>query len=121
MGRLPCTGGPRRGQPQWDRPRAGCRRVDLRDLGFGPGEADAEPFDLAEPAFALGLGNSIEQVVADLREPTTLRGVRAQEGAADAGVFVDAGGAVGAGAGADGQLAAFEVAEEVLPLGVSRV
>lgn len=33
-------------------------------------------------------------------------------------MFVDAGGAVGAGAGADGELAAFEVAEEVFPLGV---
>lgn len=34
------------------------------------------------------------------------------------GVLVDAGGAVGAGAGADGEFAAFEVAEEVLPLGL---
>src|SRR4051794_3991245 len=33
-------------------------------------------------------------------------------------MFVDAGGAVGAGAGADGEFAAFEVAEEILPLGV---
>jgi hypothetical protein len=30
---------------------------------------------------------------------------------------MNAGGAVGAGAGADGELAAFEVAEEVLPFG----
>src|SRR3954468_18650769 len=33
-------------------------------------------------------------------------------------MFVDAGGAVGAGAGADGEFGAFEVAEEVLPLGI---
>ncbi|MFF3468490.1 hypothetical protein [Streptomyces sp. NPDC002619] len=33
-------------------------------------------------------------------------------------MLVDAVGAVGASAGADGELAAFEVAEEVLPLGV---
>jgi hypothetical protein len=33
-------------------------------------------------------------------------------------VLVDAGGAVGAGAGPDGELPAFEVAEKVLPLGI---
>ena len=41
--------------------------------------------------------------------------VGAQQGAAQAGVFVDAGGGVGAAAGAEGDLAAFEVAEELLP------
>ncbi|WP_445520821.1 hypothetical protein [Streptomyces sp. NEAU-174] len=33
-------------------------------------------------------------------------------------MFMDAGGSVGAGAGADREFAAFEVAEEVFPLGV---
>ncbi len=33
-------------------------------------------------------------------------------------MLVDAGGAIGAGAGVNGELAAFEAAEEVLPLGV---
>jgi hypothetical protein len=40
------------------------------------------------------------------------------QGAAQAGVLVDAGGAERAAAGAGGDLAAFEVAEELLPFGV---
>ena len=55
------------------------------------------------------------QVVADLDQPVALGGVGAQQRAAQAGVFVDAGGGVGAAAGAQGDLAAFEVAEELLP------
>ncbi|MFE5709641.1 hypothetical protein ACFQ7J_02255 [Streptomyces sp. NPDC056501] len=40
----------------------------MAELGFGPGEADAESFDLAEPTFPVGLGNPVVQVVADLHE-----------------------------------------------------
>ena len=44
-----------------------------------------------------------------------------QERAADAGVLVDAGRAEGAGAGAGGQLALFEVGEEFVPFFVGGV
>ena len=49
-----------------------------------------------------------------------LGGGRAQQRAADAAVLVDAGGAVGAAAVAEGDLAALEVAEELVPFGVGR-
>ncbi|MEV7740087.1 hypothetical protein AB0O75_50150 [Streptomyces sp. NPDC088921] len=64
------------------------------------------------------LSNAVDEIVANLDQTAALGGTGAQKGAADAGVFVDTGGALGACAGADGELAAFEVAEEVLPLGV---
>ncbi|MFE2325309.1 hypothetical protein ACFXD5_15540 [Streptomyces sp. NPDC059385] len=51
---------------------ARCRRVDLVDLGSGAGEADAKALDLPKPALALGLGDPVEEVVADLHEPTAL-------------------------------------------------
>ncbi|MFC9700042.1 hypothetical protein ACFTWD_05005 [Streptomyces sp. NPDC056943] len=38
----------------------------MAKLGFGPGETDAASFDLAEPTFPVGLGDPVEQVVADL-------------------------------------------------------
>ena len=43
------------------------------------GEADLEALDLAEPAFALGFGDSVHQIVADLHEPRLLGGVGARE------------------------------------------
>ena len=42
--------------------------VDLGEPFVGAGEADLESFDLAEPAFALGLGDAGSEVVADLGE-----------------------------------------------------
>jgi hypothetical protein len=54
-------------------------RVDLGELVLGSGEADLEPFDLAEPAFALGFGDAVVQVGADLLQPAALGGVRSQE------------------------------------------
>ena len=50
---------------------------------MGAGEADAESFDLAEPAFAFGLGDAGVQVVADLFEPGSLRGIGPEERASD--------------------------------------
>ncbi|MGP0023633.1 MAG: hypothetical protein ACLPKE_09750 [Streptosporangiaceae bacterium] len=55
----------------------GC--FDLGELVLGAGEADLEALDLAEPAFAFGLGDAVVQVVPDLLEPTPLGGVRPQE------------------------------------------
>ncbi|WP_328741671.1 hypothetical protein OG436_04660 [Streptomyces caniferus] len=95
-------------------------QTELAELLLGASQADPETFDLAEPAFRLGFGDSGDQVVADLDKPCPLGRVRSEERASDASVLVDAGGAVGAGAGADGELAAFEVTEEVFPLCVGR-
>ena len=93
----------------------GVRLSIWASLSFGAGEADLESFDLAEPAFAFGFGDAGGEVVADLDQAVALGGVGPEHRAADAGVFVDAGGAERAAAGADGDLAAFEVAEELLP------
>ncbi|MGO4649749.1 hypothetical protein AB4305_33195 [Nocardia sp. 2YAB30] len=40
---------------------------DLGALIFGSGEADAESFDLAEPAFAVSFGDADGEVVADFQ------------------------------------------------------
>jgi hypothetical protein len=43
----------------------------------GAGEADLQPVDLAEPAFAAGFGDASVEVVADLDQPGALCGVGA--------------------------------------------
>ena len=53
--------------------------VDLGELVLGAGEADLEALDLAEPAFAFGLGDAVVQVIPDLLESASLGGVRPQE------------------------------------------
>jgi hypothetical protein len=62
-----------------------------------------------------GLGDAGGQVVADRLEPLLLGGVDPQEGTADAAVLVDATASPGAAAVAEGELAALEVAEELVP------
>ncbi|WP_437080808.1 hypothetical protein [Streptomyces sp. enrichment culture] len=42
--------------------------VELGELVFGAGEADSQPFDLAEPALALGFRDADVKVVADLHQ-----------------------------------------------------
>ncbi|MEU5634143.1 hypothetical protein ACH47C_17165 [Streptomyces rishiriensis] len=104
------------GHPQVDGlPRAGLLCIEQAEFVLGSGEADLESFDLAKPSFAFGFGDPGEKVVADLREAASLGRVGAEYGATDACVFVDTGGAEGAGADADGELASFEVAEEDVP------
>ena len=44
---------------------AGCGQVGLGDLVVGGGEADLESFGFAGPAFAFGLGDAGQEVVAD--------------------------------------------------------
>ena len=39
--------------------------IELAELLLGDGQADLETFDLAEPAFRLGFGDSGNEVVAD--------------------------------------------------------
>jgi hypothetical protein len=97
---------------------AGGGGIGLSEFVVGGGEADLESFGFAGPAFAFGFGDAGEEVVADFFEAVPLGGVDAQEGAADAGVLVDAAGAVGSAAVAEGDAAALEVTEELLPLGV---
>jgi hypothetical protein len=58
--------------------------IELAELLLGAIQADLEAFDLAEPAFHLGLSDSGDQVVADLGEPCPLGRVRSQERASDA-------------------------------------
>jgi hypothetical protein len=55
------------------------RGGDLGELVFGPGEADLQALDLAEPALALGLGDPVAEVVANLLQAGPLGGVRPQE------------------------------------------
>jgi hypothetical protein len=99
---------------------AGGGVVGLGELAGGGGEADLESFGFAGPAFAFGFGDAGVEVVADLLQAVALGGVDAQEGAPDAGVLVDAWCRVGAPAVAEGDAAALEVAEELVPFGVGR-
>jgi hypothetical protein len=86
----------------------------LGELGACSGEADLQAFDFAEPSLCAGFLDPGQEVVADVDESLALGWVGSQEGAAKAGMFVDAGGGVGAPAGAQRDLAVLEVAEEFL-------
>lgn len=57
----------------------GSQVADLGEFLLGPGEADLQPLDLAEPALAVGFGDPAGQVVADLQQPGLLGGVGPQE------------------------------------------
>ena len=84
-------------------------------LSSAPARLTLQSFDFAEPAFVFGFGDAGDEVVADLGEPARWAGSGQSMRAADAGVLVDAWGAERAAAGADGNLAPLEVAEELLP------
>src|SRR6476620_681577 len=64
--------------------------VELAELLLGASRADLETFDLAEPAFRLGFGDSGDQVVADLGKSCPLGRVRSEERASDASVLMNA-------------------------------
>src|SRR6266436_4489471 len=66
------------------------------ELVVGSGEADLQAFDLVEPAFALGLGDAGDQVVADLGDAVALVGGRPVHAAAQATVLVNTWGSEGA-------------------------
>ena len=102
-------------QPQVDGRFVMGSLVYLDEFVLGAGEADSESFDFAEPAFAFGLGDAGLQVVADLYQPWPLGRVGPEHGTANTCMFMDAWGGECAGAGADGYLASFEVAEELAP------
>jgi hypothetical protein len=58
--------------------------IELADLLLSASQADLETFDLAEPTFRLGFGDSGDQVVADLGKPRPLGRVRSEEPTSDA-------------------------------------
>ncbi|MGW2124213.1 hypothetical protein [Streptomyces sp. NPDC001758] len=70
----------------WD---GGHAEVDLAghagELVLGRGDGDLQPFDLAEPAALVGLGQAVAEVGDDLVEPTLLGRVGLQERAPQAG------------------------------------
>ena len=111
-----------RGDAQIDRGgAAGGDLLHLGELVVGAGQADLESFGFAEPPVGLGLSDPREQVVADLDQTLALGGVRSQQRASQTRVLVDARRRVGAAAVAEGDLAAFEVAEEFVPFLVGRL
>ena len=79
---------------------AGGDLIHLGELVAGRREADLQPLGFASPAVAGCLLDAGDQVGPDVQEPLALGGVGAQQGAADAGVLVDAGRPVRAAAGA---------------------
>ena len=95
--------------------------VNLGQLLLRGGEADAEPVSLAEPAFALCFGDAGGEVVTDVDQALPLGGIDAKEWTANATVFVDAAGPVGASAVAEGEAATLEVAEELVRFRVAGV
>ncbi|MEU1599975.1 hypothetical protein ABZ468_46145 [Streptomyces sp. NPDC005708] len=58
--------------------------VELRQFVFGADGADLEAFDFDEPTLLLGLGDPVDQVVADLDQSVSLGGFGAEERASDA-------------------------------------
>jgi len=92
--------------------------VEGDERGLGAAQADAQAFDLAEPSVVAGLADPLPQIGGDLGEAVALARVDAEHGAAHAGVFVLAGAAVGAGAGAEFDLAQGEVLLELAPFRV---
>jgi hypothetical protein len=80
-------------------PRGRDRQADLRtsdaavnlgELVCGASEADAEAFDLTEPAFAFGFRDAGDEVVVDLLQPRTLGGVWPEERTTNTSVLMDA-------------------------------
>ncbi|MCX5318001.1 hypothetical protein [Streptomyces sp. NBC_00154] len=94
--------------------------IELGEFLLSSGQADLESFDFAEPALSFGLGDAVEQVVAGLHDAVALVWIRAKEAASEAAVLVDAAGPVGASAVAQGDLAVFEVAKELIPFLIGR-
>jgi len=85
-------------------------RVSASGFGFRPassqmGETFFEGGDFAEPDVVAGLGEAGFGVGGHLLDASELGWVDAEEAASGAGVFVDAGGSVGAVAVAEGDLA----------------
>jgi len=61
--------------------------VHFGKFGPGPCEADFEAFGFSEPAVGLGFSDAIDEVVADLCQAGSGRGIGPQQGAAQAAVL----------------------------------
>ncbi|MDT0425649.1 MULTISPECIES: hypothetical protein [Streptomyces] len=103
------------------RPTISRGPLEAVELGHRGVETDLESFDLAEPAVPAGFGDALAKVLDDLDEAGPLAGVHLENRAANAGVFVLAGGAIGAHAGAERDLAELKVLLEVVPLRCGRL
>jgi hypothetical protein len=97
---------------------AGGGVVHLGELVPGCVQVGLAAFGLAEVAVAFGFFDAYRQVQDDLGEAGSLGRIGTQERAADAGMLVDAGGAVSAAAVAEGDFPAGEVAAEFLPFSI---
>lgn len=53
--------------------------IELRKLVLGACEADLQALHLVEPAFALGLSDAGDEVVADVGEPRPLGRIESKE------------------------------------------
>ncbi|WP_329430623.1 hypothetical protein OG339_22245 [Streptosporangium sp. NBC_01495] len=60
--------------------------IEPAELLLGASQADLESFNLAEPAFAFGLGNAGDEVVADLVDAGALDRVRPEKRTSDASI-----------------------------------
>ncbi|WP_327321051.1 hypothetical protein [Streptomyces sp. NBC_01235] len=98
------------------RPTIGRSPLEAVELGHRSVKADLEPLDLTEPAVGAGLADAFSEVLDDLDESGPLAWIDLEDGAANAGVFVLAGGPIGAPASPQGDLAQLEVLLEVAPL-----
>ena len=98
-----------------DRRRAGAELACGLKLLLGGSEAGLESGDYAEPAFAAGFGDAVVEVVADLDQALCLSRVGSKQRTSDATVLMQARRSEVAGAGAQGDLAQLEVAEELVP------
>ena len=74
-----------------------------------------QSLDFPKPAVLAGLDDPVRQILNDCKEAVALLRIHPQDGAADAGVLVPTGSAVGPGAGAQGDLPQFEVLLELRP------
>ena len=85
------------------------------ELLLGGLESGFQPGDLADPAFAAGLGDAGLEVVADLQQPGLLGRVRPKLRASDAAVLMNARGTEVPGADPESNLAELEVVQELVP------
>jgi hypothetical protein len=104
--------------PRWVGPSRASRCVGQLVLEEPEGEVDA--FELAEPPFCFGELASGDEVGVNLVEALDQDRVNLKQGAADAGMFVLAGGGVGAPAVAEFDFAFIEVFLEFFPFRAGR-
>lgn len=101
--------------------RASGSSLSFLALGAKEGEREVDALDLAEPILLVGPPKAREEVGFEFFEAVEHLRVDVEHRASDAGMFVLAGGTVGAPAGAEFDLSAVEVLLELVPFLVRRV